>query len=284
MSRLCIVPRILDAVHLALIVHGNYYYLVINFANILALPVVVWSAQLQIPFDVIIIWGVHFLYVHRIWIVNRGRSKVLPITVGTIVALCSGVAITLIWATYQSPLFSDLNKYNWAIYSTLGTISFLDILIASSLCYLLATSRTGFSGTDSLVTRLMLYTISTGCLTSVFSLTTIITFAVMPTNFIFLSIEFWVAKLYVNSYIAVLNAPYYLKADAAVSENTDSSELYNRYRPELSGRVSQDESFSARRKNILKQTDNEVLHLTRPIQAPMRPIAVSMEMNSFSSV
>ncbi|KAG0692035.1 hypothetical protein DFH29DRAFT_972828 [Suillus ampliporus] len=56
-----------------------------------------------------------------------------------------------------------------------GTITFVHLVNASSLCYLLATSRTGFSSTDSLLTKLMAYTINTGCLTSVFSMAAVIT-------------------------------------------------------------------------------------------------------------
>jgi hypothetical protein len=39
--------RTLDAVHLALIVHCVYYYLVINFANIDALVKIVWSFKVS---------------------------------------------------------------------------------------------------------------------------------------------------------------------------------------------------------------------------------------------
>lgn len=46
---------------------------------------------------------------------------------------------------YQCHVFSDLVKIEWATFMALGTITFVDFVIASSLCYLLATSRTGFS-------------------------------------------------------------------------------------------------------------------------------------------
>ncbi|KAG2028248.1 hypothetical protein BDR03DRAFT_114059, partial [Suillus americanus] len=112
----------------------------------------------------------------------------------------------LIWAVYQCHVFSDLVKIEWATFMALGTITFVDFVIASSLCYLLATSRTGFSSTDSIITKLMAYIINTGCLTSMCSLSAMITCAVMPHNFIFLGVEFLVAKLYVNSFLALLNA------------------------------------------------------------------------------
>ncbi|KAG0692447.1 hypothetical protein DFH29DRAFT_502885 [Suillus ampliporus] len=275
---------LLDALHLALVVHGIYHYLVTNYANIAALSDLVWSVKLQIPIDTLIILGVHLLYVHRIWIVSRGRSRALPITVGILVVLSSGVAVALNWAVFRCNTFEDLLKIDWASYLTLGTLSFLDIIIASSLCYLLATSRTGFSSTDSFVTKLMGYTISTGCMTSIFSLTAIITCAVMPKNFVFLSVEFLVAKLYVNSYMALLNARYYLQGN---TDDIDSFECHNChgvYRPELRLNVLQGENFPAPRKNVLKQPGDGVMHLTRPVQAAMRPIAVTMEMGSSSSV
>ncbi|KAG2084821.1 uncharacterized protein F5147DRAFT_731407 [Suillus discolor] len=185
---------IFDTLHLFLIVHCVYYYLVVHYADISILTEMVWSFKLQIVIDVVIIYGVHLLYFHRIWIFAKGRSRVLPIAVGVIVISSSGVGIALTWAIYQCHMFSDLIKIEWAIFLALGTITFVDFVIASSLCYLLASSRTGFSNTDSLITRLMAYIINTGCLTSVCSLSVIITCAVMPHNFIFIGIDFLVAK------------------------------------------------------------------------------------------
>ncbi|KAG0698371.1 hypothetical protein DFH29DRAFT_855870 [Suillus ampliporus] len=270
---------ILDALHLALIVHATYYYLVSNYANIAALSELVWSAKLQIPIDTLIILAVHLLYVHHIWIVGRGRSRALPITVGIVVVLTTGVAVILNWAAFRCNTFADLFQIEWANYSTLSTLSFLDILIAMSLCYLLATSRTGFASTDSFLTKLMGYTISTGCVTSIFSLTAIITCAVMPKNFVFLAVEFLVAKLYVNSYITLLNMRYYLQCKA---DNIDSSKFqngYGVYRPEVCIG-----NFRAPRKDVFIQPDDETVHPTRPLQAAMRPIQVTMEMESFVSV
>ncbi|KAG1733070.1 uncharacterized protein EDB91DRAFT_654525 [Suillus paluster] len=253
---------ILDALHLALIIHCVYYYLVINYANIGALTDVVWSFKIII--DVFIIYGVHVLYVHRLWMVSKGRSRALPITVGIIVILVSGVAITLMWAIYQCHVFTDLVTIEWSTYMTLGTTTFLDIVIASSLSYLLATSRTGFSSTNSLITKLMGYTINTGCLTSMCSMAVMITCAMMPNNFIFLSIQFLVAKLYVNSFLALLNAPYYLKPNTGT---IDSSVC----------------ATACRRTRNSTHPDDEVVHPT-PSVMPQGPIEVMVEMNSFSSV
>ncbi|KAG2360763.1 hypothetical protein BDR07DRAFT_1610577 [Suillus spraguei] len=234
---------ILDALHLASIVHCVYHYLVTNYTNVNALVGIVWSFKLQIIVDVFIILTVHLLYCYRIWIMSKGRSRILPITVGIIIIINSGIAIALIWAIYQCHVFSDLVQVQWAIYMTLATITFADIVVASSLCYLLATSRTGFSSTDSWITKLMAYIINNGCLTSVCSIAVVITCAAMPTNFIFVAIDFLLAKLYVNSFLALMNARYY----AQINPDTDSSHLFHSHhgvlRSEIHMRASEDEEL-----------------------------------------
>ncbi|KAG2145825.1 hypothetical protein DEU56DRAFT_788260 [Suillus clintonianus] len=277
---------IIDALHCALIVYGIYDHLVTNYANIPALQEIIWSAKLQVPVEIFIAWSVNLLYVHRIWIVSKGRSRALPIIVSILVVLGSGVAISLIWELYQCHVFADLIRIDWAIYSTLGTTTFLDILIASSLCYLLATSRTGYSNTDFFVTKLMGYTISTGCLTSIFSLMTIITFAAMPRNFIYLGVKNLEATSYVNSYIALLNARYYLQANADIIDSSEFHKPHGVSRSELriSASDSQDNKYPAHRKTVFEQLDDGVLHLTRPAEVAMRPIAATMEVDYFSSV
>ncbi|KAG1840178.1 hypothetical protein DFJ58DRAFT_94462 [Suillus subalutaceus] len=265
---------ILDGVHLALIVHCVYYYLVTNYANFSALTEIVWSLRVQLILDVLIVCTVHFSYVYRIWIVSKGRSRVLPIiTMCIVVVLSEAVSIPVVLAQYRVRVFQDVVATEWATYLTLGSITFDDILIASSLCYLLATSHTGFSSTDSLITKLVGYIISTGCLTSVCSMIALITCAVMPKNFIFLSIGFLVTKLYVNSFLALMNARYYLQADTGSVGSSEFRVRHDVYRPELRINTSQDD------KPQTDVSDDVVLHTTRPIQAVMLP---TMEKDSFS--
>lgn len=204
----------LDAVHLALTVHCVYYYLVINFANVEALNKIVWSFKLQIVINVLIIHVIHLLYSHRIWIVGRARSKFFRIIPGIVIVLSLGVAITLFWIVYSLKPSKGMFLDRWPTFMALSIATVLDIVITSSLWYLLANSRTGFSDTDCLIARLICYTIDSGCLTSICSLASIIMCALMPHNFIFFSIQFLMAKLYVNSYIALLNAKYYTQPNA----------------------------------------------------------------------
>ncbi|KAG1724667.1 hypothetical protein EDB19DRAFT_295117 [Suillus lakei] len=103
----------------------------------------------------------------------------------------------------------------------------------------------------------------------------------MPKNFIFLGIEFLLAKLYVNSYFALLNAPHYLQANVDTNNPYQFHNHHGVYRPELHIGASQDEELKASRKDVFSHLDDEMVHPSRSV---MRPIGVTMEMNSFSSV
>ncbi|KAG1786480.1 uncharacterized protein HD556DRAFT_1053828 [Suillus plorans] len=192
----------------------------------------------------------------------------------------------LVWVLYQCHQFSDLIRVEWAAYAALSTVTFVDILIASSMWYFLATSRTGFSRTDSFINKLIAYTVNTGCITSIGSVATIVTCAAMPNNFIYLGVAFLVAKLYVGSFLALLNMRYYLQGNA---NNIDSVNTHRTrqflYRPEPHIRVPQvEEELQASQENICKHDDEA--DFTHPVQIDMPqppPIAITVEISSFSS-
>ncbi|KAG1733045.1 uncharacterized protein EDB91DRAFT_1301081 [Suillus paluster] len=281
---------ILDALHLALIIHCVYYYLVINYADINALTEIVWSFKFQIIIDFLIVYGVHFLYLYRIWIVGQGRSRPLLITVGIFVILGSGVGITLMWAMYQCHVFTDLLKIEWSTYMTVGTTTFLDIIIASSLSYLLATSRTGFSGTDSLITKLMGYTINTGCLTRYSSFEPIPYLDSYLVQYVFndsydhmrsdaaeLHIpQYLFFTLYVNSFLALLNAPHYMQPNTSPNDLSTFCTRDGVTYPEV--HLSQNRELQASR-----HTHPDAVTHPTPSVVPQRPIEVMVEMDYFSS-
>ncbi|KAH7923814.1 hypothetical protein BV22DRAFT_1130327 [Leucogyrophana mollusca] len=275
---------ILDAIHLAFVAHMIYYYLINNYANPLALPVIVWSFQAQVVVDVLIIYAVHLLYVQRLWILSRGRSRILPSIITAIVVLGSAVAITLVWAVYKCHVFTDLIGIEWSTFLTLGTISVVDMLIAASMCYLLTTARTGFSRTDSFITKLMVYILNTGLLTSLCSLTAIITCAAMPRNFVFLGVEFLCAKLYVNAFVALLNARYYLQtgstSGSSHAQNVDRIDLRPMSVSQGSTEVSKHGmSVSEPPTRPLPSSDKQALS---PNRYQERPIAVTVELETYS--
>jgi len=206
---------LLDVFHVCLVNHLIYYYLITNYANPPALVKMVWSFKALIVVDVFIVYSVHVLYLQRIWIISKGRTRILPVVMTVIIVLASSVGFVLLWAVFKSQLFSDLANIRWSIYLSLSTMTLIDFLIASSLCYLLISAKTGFAKTDITLRTLVRDIINTGCLTSMCSMACIITDAAMPNSFVFLGIEFLLSKLYVNSYMALLNARHYLGSDGS---------------------------------------------------------------------
>ncbi|KAG2153057.1 uncharacterized protein EDB93DRAFT_1248975 [Suillus bovinus] len=273
---------ILDALHLALIVHCTYFYLVVNFANIPALTEIVWSCKLQLVVAFLTVFVDRLLYVYRIWTISDGRSRVLPIII-SIAVLTSGPAIAIVWCTYQQVhLFADLINIAWALYTYCGAVAFVDILIVSSLCYLLIISRTG---TDFFISTLVNYIINTGCLTSMCSMVAIITWAVMPKNLIFIAAEFLALKLHVHLAIALLNVGYYAQHNTDTMRSSEYHVRHDVYRPRLHVGASQDEEMQASHNNMFKHPGDEALHVARPDQAvtSQRLNEVAMEISLSSA-
>ncbi|KAJ8502982.1 hypothetical protein ONZ45_g11265 [Pleurotus djamor] len=117
-----------------------------------------------------------------------------------------------------------------------GTVS--DGGVAFALCFYLYRSRTGFTKTDSLIRVLMLYIINTGFIVFVDATLGMVTYIAMPDNFVFLAFYLLLSKLYLNSYLASLNARESLRDK--VDETPVSIHLSrithqsNRYDPERS--------------------------------------------------
>jgi len=82
----------------------------------------------------------------------------------------------------------------------------LDLLLAVTLCYLLHKSRTGFKTTDTTITRVMLFTVNTGLMTSICATVTVITFLEFPKALIYVAFYFLGGRLYTNSLLATLNS------------------------------------------------------------------------------
>ncbi|KAG2153058.1 uncharacterized protein EDB93DRAFT_240432 [Suillus bovinus] len=279
----------LDAVQVAATVHCVYYYLVTNFSNIFALATAIWSFKLQTVFNILTVYVIHMLYSHRIWIVGRDRSRIFRIIPGIVILSSSGIAIALIYVVYgqvSSGMFLD----RWTVFLALSVATFLDILVTSSLWYLFASSRTGFSSTDGFITRLICCTINSGCLTSICALASILTCAVMPYNFIFLSIQFVLAKLYVNSYIALLNTGCYTQSTSNMGA-INSFELRREHKRDsfnanaantMPHDMSQ-EKFPSFRNSLLAHPDVEVIPPTRPsmVAKSQRSILVTVQQESF---
>jgi hypothetical protein len=213
-----VVLWILDTAHLVLCTIAIYWYLVVNFSNTSALDKTTWSMSLQTDCNGLIGLIVECFFARRVWIMSRNWFLT-----GIIVLLaCIHFGLGIVF-TVEGLLLVEVHKFGrliWVTSAGLGSAAAADVIIAGSLCYYLLKSRTGFTRTDSLITTLIVYSLTTGLITSVIAMICVITFAIMPTNFIWLAF-FWVmGKCYVNSALAALNSRTSLREKVGPQDGT----------------------------------------------------------------
>jgi len=98
-----------------------------------------------------------------------------------------------------------IKEFRWVFTLGLSLSSTVDILITTTLCYNLETSRTGSSQLNRVINLLMLYTFENGLLTCIATIVSMICWLSMPHNLIFMGIHFVISKLYANSLLVALN-------------------------------------------------------------------------------
>jgi len=213
-----IVLWVLDTVHLLLCTIAIYTYLVRNFNNPEALGRSTWSMNLQTDCNGLIGLIVECFFARRVWMMSRNIFLTGLIVVLACIHFGLGVLFTV--EGFILVETSKFPKLIWVTSTGLGSAAAADLIIAISLCYYLTKSRTGFARTDSLITTLIVYSLTTGLITSIIACTCVVTFATMPTNYIWLGFFWLIGKCYVNSLLAALNSRDSLREQAAPPDGT----------------------------------------------------------------
>jgi len=115
---------------------------------------------------------------------------------------------------------ADLHTLAWAGLASLACDAACDSFITLTLVYYLHTSRTGFKRTESLINRLITWTINTGLLTSIFAIADFICILTMESNLVYVGVFFVVSKLYTNSILASVNMRATLKKGSHIISGT----------------------------------------------------------------
>ncbi|KAF5309036.1 hypothetical protein D9619_013559 [Psilocybe cf. subviscida] len=227
--------------------HTLYHYMVIHFADPLAILAPIWcvgttrslgldsrAAGTDIPglmtqehnsttsLSNLII---RILFAHRVYRLSKGN---LYLT-GWILAVSGGsfgVGIAVTAKVFTIQIFPQLSKYSHLLYVMFAVSTAADLSIMLILTWLLRHSRSGYTKTDGVIKILMMYTVNTGVVVAVDATVALVTYVAMPNNFIFIS------KLYFNAYLATLNAREMLrtKADSSIQlSSVSGNRRTNRY-------------------------------------------------------
>ncbi|KAL5505087.1 hypothetical protein ACEPAH_7750 [Sanghuangporus vaninii] len=194
----------IDSFDAVLAVQICYYYLVSNYANPLAISSPVWSLKLHVLITSVSDFIVRSLFVRRIYTLSHGNKLIaISILALSVIDLVVGIIITV--RAFGIPTFAGLTAVTKLFYLNFATNITADMAVASILSYYLWINRTGSRRTDSLVKKLVLYTVNTGFITVIDALLGLICYAVMPTTLVFIAFYLNLSKFYVNSYLASLN-------------------------------------------------------------------------------
>ncbi|KIJ44847.1 hypothetical protein M422DRAFT_251833 [Sphaerobolus stellatus SS14] len=240
---------IIDGIHTAFIAHAVYHYTVINYAKPTALSFNEWSLTIQVPVTTLVGCLAQCFFAGRIYIVGRN----IYATIGVISTSLSAFAFSIVVAQklFATKLTSRLHELIWAMITSLALDAACDLMIVVTLCYYLNRRRSGFKSTETLINKLIMWTINTGLLTSVVAVVDLICVVSMQDNLVYAGVFFIVSKLYANSVLASLNLRGILKSKHNhVGENISLTAKFARH-PDVTTStipVTDDSNFHAKTK------------------------------------
>ncbi|KIM35875.1 hypothetical protein M413DRAFT_324344 [Hebeloma cylindrosporum] len=218
-------------VHLVFGVHAVYFYVILNFGKYEAQKYIAWSFKLQTSLDVAIVLFIQALYAWRVQTLGKHFSRVWPWVVIGIVGVGWIFGIMLAVRTYQTKEWASVREFHWVLFGSLAFATSIDFVIAVTICYYLRKSHSVFTTTNNRILKIMHYTLVCGFFTSICSSTALICLAIMPNTLVFIGIDFLLPRLYMNSYMALLNARRIISEQEASSFNMTG--VFNNFRSQL---------------------------------------------------
>ncbi|KAG9309796.1 hypothetical protein JVU11DRAFT_10172 [Chiua virens] len=194
-----------------------YTYLVTDIANPAGLGLIVWSLIVEVIFNGFTAFFVQSFLAMRVY---RLSNKSLLATGSVMILVVGEFVLVLVYA------YKALHLATFVELTTLKPISMAvnavaaagDVLIAIFLCFMLQRSRTGFRRSDTMINKLILFSINTGLLTSICAVASLISIAASSDTFIYIAFYFCLGRLYCNSLLATLNARKGLRGESREEE------------------------------------------------------------------
>ncbi|KAF8218017.1 hypothetical protein K438DRAFT_1952872 [Mycena galopus ATCC 62051] len=213
---------ILDTFDTFLNGHILYFYLVTNYLAPQAIATPVWSLIIHVATTSLSNFVVRSAFTRRVYRLSNGNIPTTFWIVSlSILDLACGLIITV--KGFPMKTFFELDGLASFMYLNFAAGTLSDLSVTLALCYLLRGSRTGFPRfgnltritatiptislrTDSLIGVLIMYAVNTGLVVALDASASMIAFIFMHDNFIFLAFYLLLSKLYLNSFLAILNA------------------------------------------------------------------------------
>ncbi|KAF7368464.1 hypothetical protein MVEN_00169600 [Mycena venus] len=195
----------LDTLHLAFVIHTVYYYLISSYYNHDALQGMIWSVSLEALPTGVTAGLVQSFYAYRVWRMSNHNVFLTGIILALVLA-CSACGTAWVVLALEAGTYAHLLTISPLTISINALSTAADIIITSTLCFMLHRTRPVSLTSETMVNRLILFTINTGLLTSLCAVASLISLIVSPKTLIYASFYFCIGRLYSNALLASLNA------------------------------------------------------------------------------
>jgi len=186
---------------------------------------------------------VQLFFIRRVWIcgiflylfidILKNRAPAVseknhPIAILLLTLSLASLASLLVFAVKvaQSPTFGRVAELQSVANTFGGLAAACDLSIACILIHYLRRCRTGFSRSETIIKKLVTFTLTTGLLTSLCAICALIALARAPTKLVYILFFVNISTLYTNSLLATMNARQTIKN--RLQHNTTGSS-FNRY-------------------------------------------------------
>ncbi|KAL5514885.1 hypothetical protein ACEPAG_2201 [Sanghuangporus baumii] len=196
---------IFDTTHQALLLYSTYIPFVRGIANALLMIHLPATSKHILVISAFMDAMVQLIFVRRAWFLSN-KNRIL--TGSLIPAVLSQFVVKLVFygRIYHFTLAFQLFDVIHLELALNYIVAVADAYIAGILIWLLWKGRSGIKKTDSLINRLVLYTVSSSLVTAVWEVAAVIGAEVAPHSFIYLLADMVLPKLYLNCMLASLNA------------------------------------------------------------------------------
>ncbi|KAF8519875.1 hypothetical protein BU17DRAFT_89450 [Hysterangium stoloniferum] len=157
-------------------------------------PVV--TVAISTPVQIFIAW--------RIRLISQSTLLALIICFFSIISL--GGAVWLTHTISVVRVFARKPELHWPAVMWLVATAVVDVLITISLTVSLSRRKTGYTGTDNAIRKIIRLTVQTGLITALFAILDVVCFLVLPHSAINFAWDFPLSKLYTNALMSSLNA------------------------------------------------------------------------------
>ncbi|OSD08391.1 hypothetical protein PYCCODRAFT_1462629 [Trametes coccinea BRFM310] len=201
--------------------HICYHSLVQDYLNPVALQYSDWTINIfPLMTGVTMVLSQSF-FARRIWLVAP-RFRPIVVVAGILCLAEMGFLASSTAKAFHSPTYDDFGHWQWlvSVGSTMAVSA--DTLLTVVLIIVLRKSRTGIKRTDSMISRMILYSVNTGLLTGIFNLLTMVFSYTETTNLIWVGFGITGAKFYGTTLLAALNSRQSLAERGAGLSNDTS--------------------------------------------------------------